>query len=137
MDPLARQWIDGVIAGSPVAKALGVEITDAEVDSVSVRLPFDDQLTTVPDTVHGGVIATLVDIAGAACSASGVRADDGATGGATTHLSVTYLAPGRGDLEAFAAVVHRTRSTTQTEVAVRDADGRLVATGQVSSRIFR
>ena len=59
-----------------------------------------------------------------------------ATGGATSHLSVTYLAPGRGDLEAFAAVVHRTRSTTQTEVAVRDADGRLVATGQVSSRIF-
>lgn len=136
MDPLARQWIDGVVAGSPAAKALGVEITDAEVDSVSVRLPFDDQLTTVPDTVHGGVIATLIDIAGAACSASGVTAGDSATGGATTHLSVTYLAPGRGDLEAFAAVVHRTRSTTQTEVAVRDADGRLVATGQVSSRIF-
>lgn len=137
MDPLARQWIDGVVAGSPVAKALGVEITDAEVDSVSIRLPYDDQLTTVPDTVHGGVVATLIDIAGAACSASGVTADDGATGGATTHLSVTYLAPGRGDLEAFGAVVHRTRSMTQTEVAVRDADGRLVATGQVSSRIFR
>jgi uncharacterized protein (TIGR00369 family) len=136
LEPLARQWIEGVIAESPVAKALGVEVVALEVDLVRMRVPYDDQLTTVPGTVHGGVIATLIDIAGAAASASGVATDDGATGGATSHLSVTYLARASGDLTAEARVVHRSRSMTQSEVSVHGADGRLVATGQVSSRIF-
>ena len=136
VDTLARAWIDGVIAGSPVARHLDVEIVDADQDRVRVRLPYDDALTTVPGVVHGGVIATLIDIAGAASSAAGLGPDDGATGGATSHLSVTYLAPGRGDLEAVATVLHRTRSMSQAEVAVRTIGGDLVAVGQVSSRIF-
>jgi acyl-coenzyme A thioesterase PaaI-like protein len=62
LEPLARQWIEGVVAGSPVGRMLGVEFVALDVDLVRVRLPFDDRLTTVPDTVHGGVIATLIDI---------------------------------------------------------------------------
>ena len=57
VDTLARAWIDGVIAGSPVARHLGVEIVDATQDRVRVRLPYDDALTTVPGVIHGGVIA--------------------------------------------------------------------------------
>lgn len=136
VDTLARAWIDGVIAGSPAARALGVEIVDAQADRVRIRLPYDDKLTTVPEVVHGGVIATLIDIAGAASSAAGLVPEDGATGGATSHLSITYLAPGSGDLEAVATVLHRTRSMSQSEVAVRTVGGDLVAVGQVSSRIF-
>jgi acyl-coenzyme A thioesterase PaaI-like protein len=49
---------------------------------------------------------------------------------------VTYLARASGDLTAEARVLHRSRSMTQSEVSVHGADGRLVATGQVSSRIF-
>ncbi|MET3962849.1 uncharacterized protein (TIGR00369 family) [Marmoricola sp. OAE513] len=136
LDPGARAWIEGVIAASPVGKALGIKIVAAEVDCVRVGLKFDDELTTVPGVIHGGVISTLIDIAGAAASASGLTAADGATGGATSHLSVTYLAPALGDLEAVATVVHRSRSMTQSEVAVRSVGGDLVAAGQVSSRIF-
>ena len=136
VDPGARAWIDLVIAGSPVAKSLGVEIVAAEVDCVRVRIRFADEITTVPGVIHGGVVSALIDIAGAAGSASGLTAEDNATGGATSHLSVTYLAPATGDLEAVATVVHRSRSMTQSEVAVRAVGGDLVAVGQVSSRIF-
>lgn len=132
----ARAWIDHVIAASPVAAAIGVEVVAAEVDCVRIRVAFDDHLTTVPGTIHGGVVATLIDVAGAAASASGLTPEDEATGGATSHLSVTYLAPAQGDLEAVATVVHRSRSMTQSEVAVRTIGGDLVAAGQVSSRIF-
>lgn len=132
----AQAWIDHVIAASPVASAIGVEVVAAEVDRVRVRITYDEHLTTVPGVIHGGVVATLVDIAGAAASASGLTEVDGATGGATSHLAVTYLAPAQGDLEAVATVVHRTRSMTQSEVAVRAIGGELVAVGQVSSRIF-
>lgn len=136
IDSQARFFIDAIIAGSPVAKSLGIEVTSAEVDRVRVRIGFDDDLTTVPTVIHGGVVATLIDIAGAAASASGLTSEDSATGGATSHLSVAYLAPAQGDLEAVATVQHRKRTMTQSEVAVRTADGALVAVGQITSRIF-
>lgn len=137
MESLARQWIDEVILGSPVARALGATLVSAEVDAVTVELPSGDHLTTVPGITHGGVLATLIDIAGAAAAATGVRPEDGATGGATSQLTVSYLTPGRGDLRATATVLHRTRSTSYADVRVRDANGALVASGHVSSRILR
>jgi uncharacterized protein (TIGR00369 family) len=136
MDLLVRQWIDAVIVGSPVASALGVELSHIEPDEVEVRLPYQSRLTTAPGTIHGGVISTLVDITGAAASASGVDVSGGATGGATVHLATHFLAPGRTDLLARGLVVHRTGSTSLCDVSIRDASGGLVATGQVSSRIF-
>lgn len=136
IDAQARAWIDEVIASSPVAKAIGVEVVGAEVDQVRIRVAFDEHLTTIPGVIHGGVVATLIDIAGAAASATALTAADGATGGATAQLSVTYLAPATGDLEAVATVLHRTRSTTQSDVTVRAVGGDLVAAGQVTSRIF-
>jgi uncharacterized protein (TIGR00369 family) len=136
MESLATHWITTVVLGSPVARALGVELIESDVDSVTVRAKQTEQLTTLPGITHGGAVATLIDIAGAASSASGVKDDDGASGGVTTHLAVNFLAPATSDLTARADVIHRTRSTTQSEVYVRDAEQNLVAVGQVTSRIL-
>lgn len=132
----ATHWIETVVFGSPLAQAVGVELVSAEWDSIRLRLPFSDHLVTVPGVLHGGVVAAAIDIAGSAASATGVHDDEGATGGATSHLSTAYLQPASGSLDVVAKVVHRTRSTTQSEVTVRTDDGSLVATGQVTSRIF-
>ncbi|KAB2809115.1 PaaI family thioesterase [Pimelobacter simplex] len=137
MHPLARTWIDDVLAGSPVARSLGIEVLDARPEEVRLGLAFRDDLTTVPGVLHGGVIATVMDVAGAAASASGLTDRDDATGGATTQLDISYVSAGTGDLVATATVLDRTRSTTHSHVVVRGADGRLVATAQVTSRIFR
>lgn len=136
LDELAHQWIDGVLASSPIARHLGIVVLDAAVDEVRLGLRFRDDLATVPGVLHGGVVATLIDVAGASASASGLTSADGATGGATTHLTVAYLAVAGSDLVATAKVVQRSRSGTHTEVAVHDADHTLVATASVTSRIF-
>ncbi|KRB78487.1 hypothetical protein ASE01_04285 [Nocardioides sp. Root190] len=135
-DGVARDWIEGVLAGSPVARSLGIEVLEVRVDRVRLGLAFRDDLTTVPGVLHGGVVATLIDVAGASASASGLTAGDGATGGATSHLSVAYLAPATSSLTVAATVRHRTRSGTHAEVEVRDAEERLVATATVTSRVF-
>lgn len=133
----ARHWIDEVLVKSPFAKPLGLQVVAAEIDRVVLRLPFRPDLATVGSIVHGGAIATLIDIAGAAASASGI-ADDDTAGGATAQLTVAYLAPADGrDIEAEAVVAHRTRSQTLSDVSVRDAEGTLLAKGTVISRIFR
>ncbi|OZD79315.1 hypothetical protein CH273_13865 [Rhodococcus sp. 05-339-2] len=133
---IAQHWIDTLVTGSPVGKKLSLSVSSSEIDAVTLTMPFSEDITTTPGVIHGGTLATLIDTAGAAASASGVVEDDMATGGATTHLAVSYLATARTNLEAAATVVHRTRTTTLTEVSVSDAQGRTVARGQVTSRIF-
>lgn len=133
---LAQYWIDKLVAGSPVGNALTLSVENAEVDAITLAMPISEDIETTPGVIHGGILATLIDAAGAAASASGVVEADNATGGATTHLLVAYFAPARTDLAATAEVVHRTRTTTTTEVVVKDTQGNTVARGQVTSRIF-
>ncbi|WP_305094825.1 PaaI family thioesterase [Prescottella sp. R16] len=134
----AREWIEGVLVASPVARHLGLRTVRAEVDRVDLALDFRDDLTTVPGVLHGGVLATLVDTAAAAASASGLDEADPAAGGATTHLNVTFVTAATGrHLTATAVVTYRTRSTTHSTVTVRDVDGTLVVTATATSRIFR
>ncbi|EGD53736.1 PaaI family thioesterase [Gordonia neofelifaecis] len=138
MHEIAQHWIEGTLLGSPVAKALGFRLLTAEPESVTIALPYSEDATTVPGVLHGGVIATLIDTVAAAASASGFSdADADATGGATTDLTVHYLLPGTGDLTATADVVSRTRTSTLSDIKVTDDDGRLIATGVASSRVFR
>lgn len=137
MHSLAQHWITNVILHSPVAQTLGISVQSAEIDHVTLSMPYSEELTTTPQVLHGGIIATLIDTAGAAASASGISPDDNASGGATANLTVNYLGAAKTDLTATGKVVHRTRSATLTEVHVTDAQGTLVATGQVNSRVFR
>ncbi|MCR1781974.1 PaaI family thioesterase [Nocardioides carbamazepini] len=136
MHTLARSWIDDVLAASPVARALGIEVVSARPEEAVLALAFRDDLTTVPGVLHGGVVATLVDIAGAAASASGLTPEDAATGGATTQLDVSYADAATTDLRATATVLRRTRFATHSQVVVRDTGDRVVALAQVTSRIF-
>ena len=116
-----RNVVEGFIVGSPYGKHLGVVTESVEVDRVRLRLPYRDTLTTIGDMVHGGAIASLVDVAAtAACWASPTV--DPSARGTTIGFTVNYLNAGRGqDLVATAEVVQRGKSIVITEVSVRDA----------------
>jgi uncharacterized protein (TIGR00369 family) len=69
MQPLGeenRGLIDHFIIGAPLGRLLGLELLDAGVDEVHVRLPWRTEVTTVGDTVHGGAISALIDTAATA-----------------------------------------------------------------------
>ncbi len=136
VDPNMAQFVTHILAGSQVAKTLGVQLRALERERVVMFLPYDAANITVGTTVHGGVIATLIDIVGAAGSASGADSAK-IKGGATSSLVVNYLNAANGvDLEAEGRVIKRGRDTTVTEIAVRDPKGTLVATGTVTSRLW-
>lgn len=136
IDPGMAQFVENILAGSQVAKRLGISLRMVEPERVVMFLPYDPANITVGTTVHGGVIATLIDIAGAAGSASGADSSK-TTRGATTSLVVNYLNAANGiDLEAEANVIKRGRDMTVTEIAVRGPDRTLVATGTVTSKLW-
>jgi uncharacterized protein (TIGR00369 family) len=135
VDPKNEALIREVLFGSPVARALGIKLQTLEVDRVVLQMPFSPENVTLGRIVHGGVIATLIDIAGAAASFSGVDPDS--RGGATSSLAISYLAAADGaDLMAEARIIQRGRSQTVAGVSVQSANGTLVAQALSTNRVF-
>jgi uncharacterized protein (TIGR00369 family) len=135
VDDSRKGMIEGILIGSALAQRLGISAESLEIDRIVLAMPFRPDNVTVGSVVHGGAIATLVDIAGAAASASGASPE--VKGGATSSLTLSYLAPADGvGLRAEARVIQRGRSQTVSDVEVRDEAGRLVAKALVTSRLF-
>jgi uncharacterized protein (TIGR00369 family) len=134
VNPKVRELFGAWLASSPFAKVTGLELTELEPDRATVVMPFDRRLTTLGDVVHGGAIATLLDVAAVAAAWSGVT-DEGAATGATVSSSVNYTRAARGsDLTAGARATRRTSRFCFCDVQVTDHDERLVAQGIVTYR---
>ncbi len=127
--------IERGIVQSPYGTLLGAELVDTEEDCVRVRLPYRDDLTTYGDTVHGGVIAGLVDLAATASFWASPEVKPGSRG-ATIGFSLNFVAGARGvELVATARVRRRGREVSTGEVSVCDAEGREVAVALVTYKL--
>ena len=122
-----RLLVERGIVASRYGRLLGVACDLVEESRVRIRLPYRAELTTVGDLVHGGAIASLVDIAATgACWASPAIAPG--SRGTTIGLALHFLAAGRAqDLTATARVIQRGGSICVAEVDVEGADGTPVA----------
>ena len=135
LDPKLETLIEKAVVGGPFGALVGLRCEQVVEDRVRLRLPFRPELTTVGDMVHGGAIATLIDVAAtAACWAT--PAATLAARGSTVGFSLSYLAPGRGqDLVADARVVQRGRTLCVCDVEVVDRAGTTVARALVTYRL--
>ena len=106
--PPAAEFVRAFVATSPFARRTGLEVVDLSADRAELRLPFDEGNVTVADVVHGGAIATLLDVAITAAAFCAPQALD-ATSGGTISLTVNYVRAGRGDLVAVGRAVRPRR----------------------------
>ena len=133
MEPLVREWI----VGGPFGKLLGMSVEALDPERVAVRMAFRPEVTTHSDVVHGGAIASLVDVAATAAAWYGADPDK-VRRGATVGFTLNYLSAGRGsDLIADARVIKRGKSLCVCEVKVcgTGEDSPLVATALVTYKI--
>lgn len=122
--------VSSFIEHSPFAKRLCLSLGRADADGALVTMPFDEQLATVGETVHGGAIAALIDAAATAAAWAGLESVTDLRG-STVSLTVDYLSPVRGhDAVAEARVVKRGSRLCFCDVEVTAA-GRPVASGRV------
>jgi uncharacterized protein (TIGR00369 family) len=130
-----REAIRDLMPATPFLSGLGVVFDRYEPDEVTLRLPFRPDLTNDGTYYHGGVVASVVDTAGAAAAWSNHDFDKG-TGASTVALSIQYVgACKRSDLVCHARAVRRGKELTFTEVTATDADGRVVAHALQTYRI--
>ncbi len=120
--------------GTPFQQGLGIsweEIED-EPGSMAATLEVTDGIRGPAGFLEGGVIATLVDCAGAAAA---VRSLGDMV--ATTHMTLSFLSPGRtGPVRAEGRVLRTGRRDSVVEVRVLDTgDGdRLMAVSHMAVR---
>jgi uncharacterized protein (TIGR00369 family) len=133
--PTRREVIAQFIPASPLVRHLGIRVQALEHDRAELVLPYEPNLATMDDVVHGGAIASLIDTAGMAAAWADDEVPE-ALAGATVSMTVDYVASARGaDLIAIATVARRGRSLCFTDVRVTEPDGRLVAKGSLVYRL--
>jgi uncharacterized protein (TIGR00369 family) len=109
---------------SPFVDSLGVQLVLAEDGASEVVLPLSNVHMNTWGIAHGGVTMTLADVALAMAARS--LASDG-VGVVTVEMKVTFMQPGRGELRAFARVLHRSTTMAYCEGEIRDSEGHFVA----------
>ena len=101
---------------------VGTEAPEAEDGSARLEVDVDERHLNPAGTVHGGMLATVVDTTMGAAVASAADGDVPAT----SQLSLTYLRPGKpGRLLVTAKVSKRGENLTICEADV-EQDGRTI-----------
>lgn len=130
-----RQAIRDLMPTTPFLAGLGIIFDRYEPDDVVLRLPFRTDLTNDGTYYHGGVIASVIDTAGAAAAWSNHDFDKGARA-STISMTVQYVgAAKRSDLLCHARTVRRGRELIFTEITATDTDGAVVAHAVQTYRI--
>jgi len=127
---LSLDDLNEMMAGSPFHQVLGIrveELDEAE-DVLTIRLPFNSKIERGPGSNqhHGGVIASLIDIAGDFAVIWAVG-----HGVPTINFRTDYIRPAfNTDLIAKAKIRRIGRTVAVADVDVLSEEGKLLAVGR-------
>ena len=117
--------LDSLVALVPFAGHLGLVLDEADANRVVARLDWAPHLCTSNGVMHGGVLMSLADTAGALVTFLGLP--EGKTTATITSTSHMFPPVSGGTVRAMAVPVHRGRTTVTAQTSMYDAEDRLVA----------
>lgn len=125
---MTRDEIQERLLQSPFHQWLGLDVTELDEEAIVIRVPWRDEFVVNPRVgyMHGGILATIIDIAGDYAVAAKVGRPF-----PTVDMRVDFhRAALKGDIFCRGAVVKLGRIFAVAEATVRDADGNLLASGR-------
>jgi 1,4-dihydroxy-2-naphthoyl-CoA hydrolase len=109
----------------PLGTTLGIRTSGAP-EEVVAELDWEPGLCTAAGVLHGGILMTLADTAGAVCAF--LNLPEGASGTTTIESKTNFFAAVKeGTVRASSRPLHRGRTTIVVETDVHDANGKHVA----------
>jgi len=131
---MTQQPIEQYWAIPPLHDYLGLVIEQEGTPS-RVVVPLSDAVKGGVAPLHGGVVATMIDVA-SACSIGQEHYDGGFP--VSTDFTVRFFRqPKESPLVAEGRVVHRGSRLIGTECVVTDGAGRQVARGQATYLVLK
>lgn len=129
-----RRSTEGWLSSPPFQALLGIETVEAADGRTVLSFTHRPELGNRKGDVHGGVLATLVDLAMAQALRS-LTPDFAGT--STVQMSINYLEPATGRLTARGRVIKLGRTLGVAEATVEDEGGRAVVHATGSFRMIR
>lgn len=126
----------GELPAPPVMHTLGIDRIEVDEGRATVVMRAQEYHYNPLGTVHGGIIATLLDTAAACALHSTLPAGTGYT---SLDLTTKFLRPvtvDSGELRCEGTVLSRGRTVALAEARLTDAAGRLVAHATSSCLLF-
>lgn len=121
---------------TPLHDLLGLEFILREADRVVVTMPVRPEAFGSTGNLHGGAIATLVDVATASAAARSSSFVPGQNTLVTADLHLRYLGRPKGDLvRADAKVVRAGRQLVVVECKVLDPQDNVIAVGDFAGMV--
>lgn len=132
--PPARRGRD--LRNAPLHDHLALRFVPGAADVTVVEMPVAPGAFNQSGNLHGGAIATLVDVAGGSAAARTGGFRPGENSLVTADLHVRYLGRPKTDtVRAEARVMRAGRQLVVVEVRVLDGDDNLVAFADFSSMV--
>ena len=134
-DPELIEHLQRAHAATPLHQVLGLRFVDAEPGLVVVEMPVAPGAFNGSGNLHGGAIATLVDVAGSvAARSSSFRPGENTL--VTADLHVRYLGRPKGEtVRAEARVMRAGRHLIVVETRVLDDLDNLIAVADFSAML--
>jgi uncharacterized protein (TIGR00369 family) len=137
-DPLSVEALRAAFTNTPLHAFLGlrfVELPPAD-GVVVIEMPVAGPAFNGSGNLHGGALATLVDVAAGSCAGRASGFDPFRESLVTADLHIRYLGrPKAGPVRAEARVVRSGHMLKVVEVRVLDQVGSLVASADFSAMV--
>lgn len=115
-----------IVAAMPLARSLGITVTDAQADRVIAELVVREDHCTTGHTMHGGAIMAFADTLGAIGTVLNLREGQSTT---TVESKTNFFAgaPVGTRVLGESVPLHRGRRTQVWETRLTNDNGRLIA----------
>lgn len=128
------EFVLSKIGNAPFFKTIAMQIESADRNGARLRIKSGIEHKNIWDTIHGGVIASLVD---AICGLSIIPFLKNDEMIMMAGLQVQYFIPvENGDLVGYGRMIHRGRRLAYAEADIFDDRGNLIAKGNASFSIM-
>jgi uncharacterized protein (TIGR00369 family) len=124
------------LATTPLHRFLGLRATRIDEEMAILEMPVAPDAFGGTGNLHGGALATLIDVTSAMAAARQQPFDYETHSLVTADLHIRYLGRPKGDVvRAEARVVRAGRQLIVVETRVLDTEDRIIATGDFSSML--
>ena len=133
------EYLRSTFTNTPLHRLLGIRMVQTdEPGKVVVEMPVAPEAFNGSGNLHGGAIATLVDVAAGSCAARASNFEPGENTLVTADLHVRYLGRPKGDVvRAEAKVMRAGRQLTVIEVRVLDPLDNVIAFADFSAMLVQ
>jgi uncharacterized protein (TIGR00369 family) len=132
-----REFVRSALrSGTPLHTLLDLEMLEIGPRHAVVSMPVREEAFNSTGNLHGGAIATLIDVAAGTAAARGSGFEQGKQSLVTADLHVRYLGRPHGDVVyARAEVLKAGRQLVIVDCRVTDSEERIIASADFSMMI--